>query len=102
MYVVRLKRRGGKTSTLTDWVRMPSELPRTILVPDIRQVQFIRREHGLAFDQVHTFGQWMNTIHFGREPTELAIDNADQLLRNMLYGAKVSLISVTEEPDDGQ
>jgi hypothetical protein len=73
---------------------------RIVLVPDINQAQIFRKQHDLDYHQVFTFGEWMNARR-GHLPVEIAIDNADMVLSQMLH-CKVHLISVTEEPSDGQ
>jgi hypothetical protein len=100
-------RQAGKTYDLRGWVKQGVETDsypgwsRVILTHSLEEAQRLRTAYDLDYRQVFSVEEW-RSARLGRRPVEVALDNADLVLAQML-GQMPRIISVTgwQEPERG-
>lgn len=100
-------RQAGKTYDLMQWVKQGEQTnsypgwSRVILTHSLEDAQRLRTQYDLDYRQVFAVSEWKN-IRLGNGAVEVALDNADLVLAQML-GQMPRIISVTgwQEPDRG-
>lgn len=99
MKVIVNGRQAGKTYALVQWVKEGEQTDsypgwsRVILTHNIDEAQRLRQQYDLDYRQVFSVPEWQHA-RLGREPVEVALDNADITLGHLL-GQSPSLISLT-------
>jgi hypothetical protein len=108
IFIIR-SRQGGKTQALINWVRQGHEIDswpywsRVIITHDMQSaVQLRNKMREAEVHRVFYLEEW-HARHYGynrqREPLEIAIDNADIILRNLLDDslARMEVVTATGE-----
>lgn len=104
--LIILPRGGGKSTELAEWVKEGSRVSwypywdRIILVPNLKQEEFMRNEFKLDPKQVFCLRSWRErSVSFwpDRVP-EIGIDNVDMILRD-LVGHNIAKMTLTGEPN---
>jgi len=99
MEVFARGRQAGKTYTLVEWVKEGVETDsypgwsRVLLTHSLDEAQRLRTRYELDYRQVFFVGEWQRA-RLGRKPVQVALDNADLVLMNVL-GQMPSQITVT-------
>lgn len=100
-------RRAGKTHKLVHWVlegEKTASYPgwsRVLITPTMQRAAAVRREYPmLDYRQVFYLGEWQKA-RLGAGHVEVALDDADDVLRALLGGVNTSLMlaSATEDPN---
>ena len=100
-------RRAGKTHDLIQWVKQGEKMEtypgwsRVILTHSLQEAQRLRTEFDVDYRQVFSVAEW-RSARLGNRPVEVALDNADLVLAEVL-GQMPRIIAVTgwQEPDRG-
>jgi len=99
-------RRRGKTTRIVKWVQMgeqTTQFPfwsRVMLVQNAAmRRQLIEGAHQLHPRQVFTLSDWSKAA-IADKSVEVAIDDADLILRSIARGHTIGMISMTKSPHD--
>lgn len=101
MRIIVRPRRAGKTHELLEWVKQGERTDsypgwsRIILTHTLDEAQRLRTREDMYYHQVFSIGEWQSA-RIGRWVPEIAIDNADIVLADLL-GRPVDLITMTGE-----
>lgn len=104
MKVIVNGRQSGKTFRLIQWVKEGFETTsypgwtRVLLTHSLDEAQRLRAQYDLEYRQVFSVSEWQ-TARLGREPVEIAVDNADLVLTAYL-GQHPAALSMTGRIED--
>jgi len=101
-----MRRQRGKTTRIVKWVlkgEPTQQFPfwsRVMLVQNYAQRRMlIEGAHQLHPRQVFTLSDWSKAA-IADKTVEVAIDDADNILRSMARGHHIAMISMTKAPND--
>lgn len=87
--IVARPRQGGKTTEVVEWIQQGARTDsypgwsRVLLTHTVHDADRVRRDFGLDYHQVFSIEEW-RTARLGRLPVEVAMDNADIVLANLI------------------